>query len=291
MDGFLKSSLIIPSVTVRPSDEFIDYLVAEDMWLPADAYPPVEGGDEEDDGNENVVSDAGVESAIRDALARWGNKITVKCNHVAPSDASWMMPSGSALCTTLGHVYMALKASDRVRSFLQQSRKQDVVLHLQPWISGPPAGEWRCYTRGKRLLFAGQRYPLNSIDIDEDVISEQLSTLWTRHNIGEDVERMVGSFAQVDLWLLNSDSILILGVESPNKETVESIGIFTWEELLNEDVEEGDVIVRALTGQHEMAKPTSNAGIPADMTGEVPGALEELRLVEQAFQRQYEKEK
>ena len=270
----VDASLRIPqSDPVRLSPSFVAYLRSDEMALPLDAFPPTEEEEEEVEESPGVVHDPLLDRCIREHLLRWG-RVTIKLDdQVAPVDADWMMPGGCACCSTLGHVYMALKASNRVQEHLHARQDAPIDAVVQRWIDGPSSGEWRCYTRGERLLFAGQRYPVHSIqDLDVESVGKELDALWKRHGLGQ---RYAG-FYQVDLWVLSPDQMYILGVTEPRRETVERAGIFSWQELTESAVDDsGGTIVRALTGKNEMTAEPGHGmtGVP----DESPEALEELR--------------
>lgn len=161
-------SFNIPEICCVISADLLEYFLSDEFFLPADAYPP---SDEIDDGATAVPVDVGVEAAVKEALSRW-DRVTIKVDDVAPSDSDWMMPFGDASCATLGHVYMAVKASNRIREHLETVRDRPVKLRIQKWIRHSPAGEFRCYTKGNRLTFAGQRYPVKkkkTVPIDETI--------------------------------------------------------------------------------------------------------------------------
>ena len=264
-------SLRIPqSDLVQLSPAFVAYLRSDEMSLPLDAFPPSDEAEEP----ASVVHDENLDRCVRAKLSEWGG-VTVKIDdEVAPRDADWMMPGACARCTTLGHVYMALKASNRVQKHLHARERRPVYAVVQKWIDGPSSGEWRCYTRGERLLFAGQRYPVHSIqDLDVEKVGKELDALWRRHGLGQ---RYAG-FYQVDLWVISPDQMYLLGVAEPRREAVERAGIFSWEELTESaaDKDGGTTIVRALTGKNEMTAEPGHGmtGVP----DESPEALEELR--------------
>jgi hypothetical protein len=251
----------VPEVAVPVSAALREYFLADDgMFLPADAFPPSgEVGEEEAEGH--VAHDEAVESAVRDALARWG-RVTLKVDDLAPIDCVWMMPFGSGCCATLGHVYMAVKASNRLQAHLE--RTVSATLRLQPWIGDSPAGEFRCFTSGDRLAFAGQRYPVNSVRTDLVELGRKLFALWRDSGLG----KVVCGFWQVDVWLRDSDTELyILGVRAPVREEVESSGVFSFEELeAGSPDEEPCTVVRAITDERAMAaRPRDGSGAPIDL--------------------------
>jgi hypothetical protein len=268
MEVSVPEQFQIPHITLDVvSAEFRDYITADGMFLPKDAYPPSnEASDDEED--DQVVNDAAMEAFVAEGLAKWG-EVTVKVDDlVSPSDAAWMMPFGSGRCTTLGHVYMALKASNRIQEHFHAVSESPMSLSLQQWIpSGSPL-EFRCYTRGARLGFAGQRYPINSLQIDVDEMGDRLDFLWTKHNLGQYVQ----GFWEVDLWLLSDEKdcqFYILGVKCPVQEEVERTGVFGWEELQEAFLEENSgTVVRALTGTNEMAA-TPNHGVPEEQLADL----------------------
>jgi hypothetical protein len=113
----LIANWAIPHVAVPVSAPLLAYFASDDMRLPLDAFPPSQYAvsDNEEDEEEVVIpSDIIVEEAVEQALRKW-KRVCVKCGPVFVSDCGWMMPSGDARCATRGHVYMAIKASQRVQ--------------------------------------------------------------------------------------------------------------------------------------------------------------------------------
>ena len=256
---------------------FVAYLKSDEMILPADAYPPHAGdSNDDDDEAQGLVHDDALDNALRDALSRW-DAVTIKVdNLVSPSDADWMMPFSSAKCRTVGHVYMALKSSSRVQDYLHNLPNESIVrLHVQQWVAGPPSGEWRCYTRGKRLMYAGQRYPSHSIeDLNLASVGTELDALWNASGLGE----MYNGFFQLDIWVMtDGQTFYILGASEPDQTLVERSGVFSWEELVDTPVSaEGGTVVRALTGRLEMSA-SSGRGVGVGAPEESAEAFEELR--------------
>ncbi len=171
-----------------------------------------------------------------------------------------------------------------MQQHLHQTRSNHLL--LQQWLDGPPSGEWRCYTQHGNVAFAAQRYPVNSIDVDLNETSKRIGALWRREE-GALRKQLASSghpLLEVDVWLLGEDEgeSVVLGVRVPSPTEVEAAGVFTWEEL-NSVVEPGAaVVVRALTGKAAMAA-VAPLGVPSDMTGAVPGALEELEQLRPAM--------
>ncbi len=254
----------VPEVAVPVSAALREYFLADDgMFLPADAFPPSGEPDEEADAEaeQQVARDEVVEAAVREAVARWG-RVTLKVDDVAPIDCGWMMPFGSACCATLGHVYMAVKASNRLQAHLE--RTEHATLRLMPWIGDSPAGEFRCYTSGDRLAFAGQRYPVNSVKSDLAELGQRLFALWRDSGLG----RHVHGFWQVDVWLRDSGTELyVLGVREAVQEEVEASGVFSFDEVAaGSPDEEPCTVVRALTDERAMAaRPRDGSGAPEDL--------------------------
>ena len=115
LDAFPKSCLI-PNESFIISPALFQYLTIDEMILPKDAYPPADSDDDGSNEEEYSPRCSQSESVIRSAIEKW-ESVCVKCDHVAPSDALWMMPFGSLKCLTLGHVYMALKVREK-RNFI-----------------------------------------------------------------------------------------------------------------------------------------------------------------------------
>lgn len=56
----------VPSVDVVASNALIDYFLSEDMFLPADAYPP--SADMDDGDHASIPRDANVENAVKEGF-------------------------------------------------------------------------------------------------------------------------------------------------------------------------------------------------------------------------------
>ena len=252
----------VPEVAVPVSAALREYFLADDgMFLPADAFPPSGGEDSDEEAAGRVAHDAAVEQAVRDTVARWG-RITLKLDDLAPTDCGWMMPFGSGCCATLGHVYMAIKASNRLQAHLECTER--ATLRLMPWLVDSPAGEFRCYTSGDRLAFAGQRYPVNSVKVDLAELGRRLYAIWSNNELGKHVH----GFWQVDVWLRDGGTQLyILGVKEPVPEEVEAAGVFSFDEIAaGAPDNEPCTVVRAITDARAMAaRPRDGSGAPIDL--------------------------
>ena len=254
----------VPEMVVPLSPALKEYLLSDDMFLPKDAFPPnqEEEKEEEEEEEDRVVHDVAVEGVIADAIAEWKH-FTIKVGETAATDAGWMMPFGNARCATLGHAYMLVKASNRLQARLEAGENE---LRVQKWITESPVGEYRCYTSGRRLAFAGQRYPLNSINVDLIEVGRRLHAIWSEQEMWRNFEQGVW---QVDVWLKDDGrSMYVLGAQRPVEAEVEAMGVFSWQELRDglPDDSEPCTVVRAITDSMAMAaKPRDGSGAPIDL--------------------------
>ncbi|SCZ88487.1 BZ3500_MvSof-1268-A1-R1_Chr2-1g04442 [Microbotryum saponariae] len=124
-----KATVIAPL-----SDEFIDYLQSDGVFLPEGSGPMglvaqrmiksriSELSDSEDDESANgtessddqswQVSFPKLDSEIRDVLFKYDGAAFPKLNWSSPRDAAWMLPGQNLKCQTPADVYLLLKSSD-----------------------------------------------------------------------------------------------------------------------------------------------------------------------------------
>jgi len=105
-----------------------------------------------------------LEGQIAAAIRELGGDVFVKLDWTAPMDAVWMAEGNSARCSTPGHVFTLLKASELVQYDLAIVEKlQDGItapLHLilRPWYSLHRSREFRCFIRCRSLVAACLRH-------------------------------------------------------------------------------------------------------------------------------------
>ncbi|KAJ1560432.1 hypothetical protein HK405_007121 [Cladochytrium tenue] len=135
-------AVTLKSVVLPLSDEFVEYLNADGVFLPRDRngnhqphFPRQENSaDDESDSTESDTSSADsggddeddppawatipdfpdLERDIAEAIKELGGAVFPKLNWSSPKDASWVALGGSLKCHSSGDVFLLLKSSDFV---------------------------------------------------------------------------------------------------------------------------------------------------------------------------------
>ncbi|SGY93614.1 BQ5605_C037g11599 [Microbotryum silenes-dioicae] len=114
-----KATVIAPL-----SDEFIDYLQSDGVFLPEGSGPmgiselsdsedgESANGTESSDDQSWQVSFPKLDSEIRDVLFKYDGAAFPKLNWSSPRDAAWMLPGQNLKCQNPADVYLLLKSSD-----------------------------------------------------------------------------------------------------------------------------------------------------------------------------------
>ncbi|KAA8909095.1 D123-domain-containing protein [Sphaerosporella brunnea] len=204
---------LTPKTRIVPlTPEFLDYLRADGIVLPADEEQITSLSDSESDeeGEEEtrepdsdeeggVAAPAPLEPTkafpelhqkIKDTIAELGGRVAPKLNWSAPQDALFMTASNTLECQTPGEIYLLLKSSDFITHDLdhafddcvdsheddsQQISQSDIpyALVLRKWFQLNPSMEFRCFVRGRRLIAVSQR-ELNHFEFLEPMKKELL---------------------------------------------------------------------------------------------------------------------
>ena len=175
-------SLTPKSRIVLLTPEFLAYLRADGIVLPADEQQTITLSDSEDEHEDDDDDDptrrfAELHQAIKATIAELGGRVAPKLNWSAPKDAAFMSADNTLLCRTPGDIYLLLKSSDFVTHDLEHPfdgcidegvpapgseldpANIQYALVLRKWFQINPAMEFRCFVRGRRLLAASQREP------------------------------------------------------------------------------------------------------------------------------------
>ncbi|KAF9077608.1 D123-domain-containing protein [Rhodocollybia butyracea] len=171
-------SASIKSTIVRPlSQEFIDYLNADQVFVPKGSENiPAESSLSDDEDDDSVDAEEGhvfafpeLDEKIRAAITEYG-AVFPKLNFSSPKDASWILPASSPLkCTSPADVYLLLKSSDFITHDLSQSAifagrddsdsSYELELVLRKWYAVDRSRELRCFVRNNVLIGISQRDP------------------------------------------------------------------------------------------------------------------------------------
>jgi hypothetical protein len=183
---------VIKSRAVPLPDTFLDYLESDGMQLP---LPPenaalcardprvpracalVTSAEGPSDSGGSITSSTSptpvtycfpeLELALQALVDEFGG-VFIKLEWTAPVDATWIMDTGSAKCSTTGHIFLLLKASDLVQHDVEAFKILKSLappggispLHVvvRPWYSMNRANEFRCFVRQGQLIGISQRH-------------------------------------------------------------------------------------------------------------------------------------
>ena len=166
----------IESVVLKIPQIFIDYLLADGLFLPdnpVDETPDVISTDEENQSKRIFLDNDFVEfqSQVVSAISELGGKVFPKLNWSSPRDASWIAVNGSLCCENFNDICLLLKSSefithDLTDPFMMSQRVNvdstegsavEYVLVLRKWIEICPSGEYRCFIKNNKLIAISQR--------------------------------------------------------------------------------------------------------------------------------------
>jgi hypothetical protein len=199
---------LTPKTRIVPlTPEFLEYLRADGIVLPADEQQitSLSDSESEDEGEAYSDDEEGHETApapleptqafpelhqkIKDTIAELGGRVAPKLNWSAPQDAVFMSPTNTLECQKPGEIYLLFKSSDFITHDLEHpfddcidSPEDDedlstkdipYALVLRKWFAINPSMEFRCFVRGRRLLAVCQR-ELNHFEFLEPMKREIL---------------------------------------------------------------------------------------------------------------------
>jgi hypothetical protein len=173
---------------------------------------------------------------IDEAIQRLGGGAFPKLNWSSPRDSAWVL-GGSLRCVNANDVVTLLKCSQHIAHDL---RAHDAVvrdasapgagwvLALRSWCNLHPAGEFRCFAAGGRLLAVSQRdrfthYP--HLEADRADLLERLRTFWAATPIAP-----AGGALAVDVYVDSARRVHVIDL-SPFSEASTDPILFEWAEL------------------------------------------------------------
>lgn len=247
-----------PSRVIPLSQEFVDYLLADNLVLRSDqALFTYDKGNEssssdsEDDEEGWIKAESetpaleaphfeDIDKKIANVIAEFDGKVFVKLNWSSPKDACWIALNNSLQCHMPADVHLLLKSSDFVLHDLIQPFKdcEDHAINSDPvkydlvlrkWIEINPANEFRCFVRNKILIGISQRddsiycahIEIEKEDIVRDIMSffnEQIGPKFPLDNYVMDVVRQ------------RKDKIVLVDI-NPYGITTDAL-LFDWNENL-----------------------------------------------------------
>ncbi|KAI9249582.1 D123-domain-containing protein [Helicostylum pulchrum] len=278
VDGGLASSYVTPegeptgtSKIIPLTNEFVDYLNAEGIYLPEDGQPRAAtieevDSDEEitefpnDEVDSKIPNFPQVESEIRETVYEFEGAVFPKLNWTSPRDAAWISATQSLKCTSPFDVYLLLKSSDFINHDLNhaykncadrdmmEDKKIEYNLVLRKWYDLQPSMEFRCFVKNQEIVGISQRdlnyYPFLN-DIRQDI--EQTIFEFFEDTIRDGFESVNYVF---DVYLQRSNNKVYLVDFNPFNTTTDAL-LFTWDELMSFDTEKGVSEIRLVESQAE----------------------------------------
>ncbi|CAO3663092.1 unnamed protein product [Umbelopsis vinacea] len=243
--------------------DFIEYLNADGIYLPAEGQAQAarlieQDSDEEDnifddfdtDGNDTEAQDQTpsfpeVEDAIRDAVIEYEGAVFPKLNWSSPRDAAWITATQSLKCTNIFDIYLLLKSSDFVNHDLSHAYDecvdgqhyepdQNYELVLRKWYDLHPSMEYRCFVRNREIIGISQR-DINYYEFLADMKDDLETTI---HEFFEDRirDQFTGDNYVFDVYILQNRRTVKLVDFNPFSPTTDGL-LFEWSELYSSEYE------------------------------------------------------
>ncbi|EPB92206.1 hypothetical protein HMPREF1544_01031 [Mucor circinelloides 1006PhL] len=270
------------------SQEFVDYLNAEGIYLPEDGQP-IAASIEEVDSDEEITEFSNadddskipnfpeVEKEIREAIYEFEGAVFPKLNWTSPRDAAWISATQSLKCTSPFDVFLLLKSSDFINHDLnhayehctdieyRENQKIQFNLVLRKWYDLQPSMEFRCFVKNKEIIGITQRdmnfYPFlleTKQDIEQSI-----------YEFFEDVVRdgFESTHYVFDVYIQRSNSKVYLVDFNPFSPTTDAL-LYNWKELMSFDVDKDQPHIRLVESQAEANSLACNA--PKFATNMIP---------------------
>ncbi|CAC5413039.1 Cell division cycle protein 123 homolog,Cell division cycle protein 123 [Mytilus coruscus] len=305
--------ITIKSYMIPLPQEFIDYLHADGIVLPAESITASaqESNDDNMEGEEIDVDwddDDGpiaeepsfpeFETTIKNKIKSCGGKVFPKLNWSSPQDATWISFDKTLKCTCPSDIYLLLKSSEFITHDLTQpfykcedydEDRSDITvkyhLILRQWQDLNPAAEFRCYVRNNQLLAISQRhhsiYYEHIVDQREDIVADIKSFFY--HMVSPKFPCTNYSF---DVYRRDKGKLLLIDF-NPFGSVTDSL-MFTWKELEEAEslestgTDSADFPAFRCVARPEGVQPSPYAtcGVPRDIidlaTGQDPYKLMDL---------------
>ncbi|PIA17061.1 D123-domain-containing protein [Coemansia reversa NRRL 1564] len=251
-------SVTFKSEIIKPLEQtFIDYLLADGVFVPEQTTTQYHGELEEFGGSESNDSDwddddssthndynlESTSSEIRHRIERLGGgEVFPRMNWCAPTDASWVATTGTLRCRTAADIYWLLKSSDKVTQDLDTGRylsKErlgtiEPELVLRKWGNLAPSMMFRCFVKGRQLLAVSQVDYQHHEFLDEmsnDILAK-LVDFFTKHVTSQ----FPSENYCFDAYIAQTGTVYVVDFE-PWTHSVDSC-LFEWRELVNAKVTE-----------------------------------------------------
>ncbi|KAI7863908.1 D123-domain-containing protein [Spinellus fusiger] len=274
VDGGLASAYVTPegepTGVIPLSNEFIEYLKQDSIYLPHDGQPQASrieevDSDEEDTDYGEEETEASkpttttntphfplIEQAIRRALEEY-EAVFPKLNWSSPRDAAWISATQSLQCTSPFDVFLLLKSSDFIDHDLfhafdgctvPSTLKYDLI--LRKWYDLQPSMEFRCFVKNNRIIGISQRdgcyYPF-LVEAKDDLEE-------TIHDFFEEtvLDVFPSTHYVFDVYIRRSPLKVYLVDFNPFSPTTDSL-LYDWEYLEDFDLSTQEPEIRIVPSQ------------------------------------------
>lgn len=237
-----------------------------------------------------------LELKIKESIETLGGAVFPKLNWSAPKDTAWISTSGNLRCTTFSEIALLLRSSDSLVHDLchaydscsdkTMSRPPVFFLALRKWYSSlQPEMELRCFVRGHQLVGISQR----EVTTFYPVLCEK------KHDLEVSIEEFFNDNVRLkfesedytfDVYVTNDGRVKVLDFNPWGSFTLPLL--FTWEELEQKSVVEGDDLEFRIVESRCGVRPGMKTAVPYDYldTNTGSGWDQFLRNADQELQQQ-----
>lgn len=271
------------------SNEFVNYLNEEGIYLPEDGQPQAASIEEidsdeeitqfpnEEEHNSKIPNFPEVEREFREAIYEFEGAVFPKLNWTSPRDAAWITATQSLKCTSPFDVFLLLKSSDFINhdlnhayeNCIDKEEKEDKRIQydlvLRKWYDLQPSMEFRCFVKNQEIIGITQR-DVNYYSFLKDIESDIEHSIY---QFFDDVVR--DGFDSVhyvfDVYLQRSNNKVYLVDFNPFNPTTDAL-LYNWDELMSFDTEKDEAEIRIIESQIEANRLACNA--PKFATNMIP---------------------
>ncbi|KAI9482933.1 MAG: D123-domain-containing protein [Benjaminiella poitrasii] len=279
VDGGLCSAYVTPegepSGPILPlSEEFIEYLNAEGIYLPEDGQPiaasieEIDSDEEITEFNDNAEENnelpnfPEVEKEIKETIYEFEGAVFPKLNWTSPRDAAWITATQSLKCTSPFDVFLLLKSSDFINHDLNHAYEDCIDaeereneqskcrfnLVLRKWYDLQPSMEFRCFVKDQEIIGITQRdlnyYPF-LIETQKDI--EQSIYQFFEDVIRDEFDSINYVF---DVYIQRNRNKVYLVDFNPFSPTTDTI-LYDWNELMTFDLDKTEPEIRLIQSQSD----------------------------------------
>ncbi|KAJ2162451.1 hypothetical protein GGF46_000692 [Coemansia sp. RSA 552] len=241
------SSVTFKSEIIRPlSKEFVDYLLADGVYVPNQA--PIEYGgeletvgpddasdwsgyddDDEEEEEPHIPGLADASAEISKRIEKLGGSVLPRMGWSAPTDAVWITTTNTLKCKTPADIYWLLKSSDKISKDLSEGRHgaEPRELVLRQWANLVPSMMFRCFVKQHELVGISQVDFQHHAFLDEmgEEVVRKLTDFFAAH-----ISEFPSENYCFDAYVARSvDRVYVVDFE-PWTHTTDSC-LFEWKEL------------------------------------------------------------